>query len=66
MALAKLYLPQSARLEFPNQASNLLTTASFPNLNLFDVGHTDSSSKSSHYYQMGWSDGYPEHCLWTS
>ena len=60
MALAKLYLPQSARLEFRNQASDLLTAAPFPNLNLFDVGHAHSSPKSSHYDQMGWSDGYLE------
>lgn len=60
MALAKLHLPQSGRLVFRNQASDLLTAAPFPNLNLFDVGHADSSSKSSHLDQMGRSDGYLE------
>jgi hypothetical protein len=56
--LAKLHLPQSACLEFRDQASDLLSAAPFPNLNLYDVGHADSSSKSSHHDQMGWSDAY--------
>jgi hypothetical protein len=46
MVVAKFNLPQSARLEFLNQASDLLPAAPFPNLNLLDFGHAESGSKS--------------------
>jgi hypothetical protein len=46
VAPAKFLLPQSARLELPNQASDLLAAAPFTNLNRFAVNHADSRSKS--------------------
>ena len=46
MVVAKLHLPQSARLEFRNQASDLLAAAPFPNLYLYAFGNAESGSKS--------------------